>query len=106
MKNSKMVMGVLAGAAVGALIGIMYAPDKGSKTRRKLYHKGEQVVDELRDKAYLLAAYTNAVSNEVDRLTDKIDASIEKAGRDAASKVGKAFTKLAEGREELRLKEL
>lgn len=100
------VMGFLAGASIGVLIGILYAPDKGSKTRKKLYRKGEQAVDELKDKAYLLAAYTNAVSNELDRLTDKIDASIEKAGREAANKVGKAFTKLAEGKEELRLKEL
>ena len=34
MKKSNVVLGVLAGAAIGALLGILYAPDKGSKTRK------------------------------------------------------------------------
>ncbi len=31
MKKSNVVLGVLAGAAVGALIGILFAPDKDSR---------------------------------------------------------------------------
>ena len=98
MKNSKVITGILAGAAIGALIGILYAPDKGSKTRKKLYRKGEQVADDLKDKVYLLAAYSNEVSNEVDRLTDKVDEYLEKKGREAAGKVGKAISKLGEAK--------
>lgn len=35
-KKSNALMAFLAGAAVGAVLGILYAPDKGSNTREKL----------------------------------------------------------------------
>lgn len=35
-KKGNTLMTFLAGAAVGAIIGILYAPDKGSNTREKL----------------------------------------------------------------------
>ncbi|WP_456313690.1 YtxH domain-containing protein [Pseudomonas shirazensis] len=34
--NSNTIAAILAGAAVGAAIGILLAPDKGSKTRSKI----------------------------------------------------------------------
>ena len=37
MGSGKVVLGVLAGAAVGALFGVLYAPDKGSVTREKMF---------------------------------------------------------------------
>lgn len=41
MKEStaNFLLGVLAGAAVGAIAGILFAPDKGSKTRENLKKK-------------------------------------------------------------------
>ena len=44
MKN---LIGIAAGAAVGALIGILYAPEKGSKTRKKIKDKSRDVQDRL-----------------------------------------------------------
>ena len=36
---SKVLLGFVAGAAVGALAGILFAPDKGSNTRSKIATK-------------------------------------------------------------------
>ena len=50
MSNSKTVLGFLAGAAVGSILGILFAPDKGTETRRKLSETGSDVTDSLKSK--------------------------------------------------------
>ncbi len=43
MSSGKVFLGILAGAAAGALAGILFAPEKGSKTRKKIVKKGENM---------------------------------------------------------------
>jgi len=50
MSRGGVLLGALAGVAVGALIGILFAPDKGSATRKKIIDKGEDYVDNLKEK--------------------------------------------------------
>jgi len=50
MKRGNVLLGILGGVAVGALLGILLAPDKGERTRRKIVKKGEDYVDTLKDK--------------------------------------------------------
>lgn len=47
--NSKAIAAILAGAAVGAAIGILLAPDKGSKTRAKIKEGFDDVTNNLKD---------------------------------------------------------
>jgi gas vesicle protein len=47
MSTGKVLLGVLAGVAAGALLGILFAPDKGSSTRRKIVKKGNDFADGL-----------------------------------------------------------
>ena len=34
--GSKVLLGVMAGAAAGVILGVLFAPEKGEDTRRKL----------------------------------------------------------------------
>ncbi len=49
MSSGKIVLGILAGAAVGALAGILLAPEKGSKTRKRILRKGQDSLEDLKD---------------------------------------------------------
>lgn len=47
MDSGKIFLGLLAGVAAGALLGVLFAPDKGSVTRKKLSKKGEEYAEDL-----------------------------------------------------------
>lgn len=47
MSSGKVLLSVLAGIAVGAVLGILFAPDKGSVTRKKISQKSNAFADEL-----------------------------------------------------------
>lgn len=48
MANTKTLLGFLAGAAVGALAGILLAPDKGSETRKMISKKTGDLGESLK----------------------------------------------------------
>lgn len=50
MSTEKVVVGVLAGLAAGALLGILFAPDKGSETRNKISKKSTDTVNDIKRK--------------------------------------------------------
>ncbi len=47
--TSKILLGFIAGAAIGGALGILLAPDKGSETRRKIVEKGSDLGDSITD---------------------------------------------------------
>ncbi len=63
MSTEKVVLGVLAGAATGALLGVLFAPAKGTVTRRAIVRKGERQVDDVKHK----------FNEFIDSITDKFD---------------------------------
>ncbi|TDH26196.1 YtxH domain-containing protein [Segetibacter sp. 3557_3] len=67
--GSKVLLGVLAGAAAGAILGVLFAPDKGTETRRRLNEGGRDVASNLKDK----------FSDLVDGIADKYEAAREGA---------------------------
>ena len=76
MKNNQVILGVLGGLAAGALLGILFAPKKGSKTRKMLADKGEGYADDLKSK----------FNNMYDTVANKYNGAI-KGAKDFADKV-------------------
>lgn len=50
MDTGKAILGVMAGIAVGAIIGVLLAPEKGSDTRKVLLGKGEDFAKDVNKK--------------------------------------------------------
>lgn len=50
MSKSKLLASLLIGAAAGAVLGILLAPDKGSETRKKIAKKTSELGEELKNK--------------------------------------------------------
>lgn len=63
MDTGKMVLGVLAGLAAGAALGILFAPAKGSDTRKMIVRKNEDYADAIREK----------MEEFIDDITDKFE---------------------------------
>jgi gas vesicle protein len=66
MKGFNVLAAFLGGAAIGAALGILFAPEKGEETRRK-------IKDILREKGI------NLSHSEMDDLVDKIAAEVKEA---------------------------
>ncbi len=50
MNSSKVLLGVLGGVAVGAIAGILFAPAKGTKTRKRILNTGKDYMDNIKGK--------------------------------------------------------
>jgi gas vesicle protein len=80
MKTGKLILGVLAGIAAGATLGILFAPDKGSSTRRKIYQKGDNFVDGLEEN---FNEFVEGVGQKFEKIRTEATSIVE----DAKSKV-------------------
>ncbi|CAN5590818.1 hypothetical protein BH11BAC1_BH11BAC1_20370 [soil metagenome] len=48
-KNSNSLFALLGGLAIGAAIGILLAPDKGSETRKKMADAAKKAADKVKE---------------------------------------------------------
>ncbi|TDE16535.1 YtxH domain-containing protein [Dyadobacter psychrotolerans] len=49
MATNKALWGIVTAAAVGAVIGLLFAPDEGNKTRKKIKKKTNSLASDLID---------------------------------------------------------
>jgi len=75
MSSGKVLLGVLAGVAAGAIAGILFAPAKGSRTRRRILKQGENYAEGLKDK---FNEYVDNVSEKFEQVKDEVSAFAHK----------------------------
>lgn len=80
MITGKFLAGLISGLATGTALGILFAPEKGSITRKQISKKGEVLLDNLKAKFedFLLTA-TNELEDAKSEAEDVLDKVKEKA---------------------------
>ncbi len=87
MKSANVLLGVLVGALAGAAVGVLMAPDKGSRTRKRITDMGEDYADNIR----------NAVSD----LMETIGYSYEKSKGQAEDLISKGKSRYEQAKKEI-----
>jgi len=84
MSSGRVFLGLLAGVAAGALLGVLFAPEKGSVTRRNIAKKSEDYVDDLKTK---FQDFLESVSERIERAKEGASEFAEEKMGNAADKV-------------------
>jgi hypothetical protein len=70
MNNTgKLVTAVAAGAVMGTLVGLLFAPEKGTETRKKIKEQGSRFAQNLKqkfEKAKERNNYVNEVAGDIE----------------------------------------
>jgi gas vesicle protein len=98
-KTSSSVIALLAGAAIGAGLGILFAPDKGSKTREKIKDGLDDFKNQARDKWETLEEDTK---EKFSRTKDDLKETVENLLSDTSYKAEEAISFLEEKLAELK----
>jgi len=96
MKSGKLVLGVLAGLAAGAALGILFAPDKGKNSRKKITRKSEDILDDMKDKMnHLLDSASSKLGMAKDAAIDSVErgkVKLDKATNSIKEKIAETLS--------------
>lgn len=79
MANTKTILGFIAGACIGAIAGILLAPDSGGTTRKKIADKSGDIKDAVKDR----------VTGFLDKLQKGVEQEVEQEKYNTVPKMNK-----------------
>jgi len=88
MRTGKAVLGTMAGLVIGGIAGILFAPKKGSKTRKEIIDKGDDYVDKLKSR--------------LDGIMDSLTEKFESTKKDAEKLAEKGKTKYDDAKKDVK----
>ena len=96
-QNGNSIIAVLAGAAIGVGLGILFAPEKGSKTREKLKDSFDDLKDQAKSKMDFLDDETKEkFLNAKDDLKNRVESFLSNSSYKAEEAISFLEEKLAE----------
>lgn len=81
--TGKMIGALIVGALAGAVLGILFAPDKGSVTRAKLAGGAKDLADDVKQK---IKNEINALRGKIEELESLADDKIQEAANNVKHK--------------------
>lgn len=79
--SGSIMLALLTGAAIGAGVGILYAPDRGDKTREKISKQAKKTKDEI--------------SSRISHATDELTKTAEAKKLDFEAKLDKTISNMS-----------
>ncbi len=68
MSAGKVFFGAVAGFAAGAVLGVLFAPAKGTVTRKRLSQKATNYADDVKEK---FSEYVDAITEKYESIKDE-----------------------------------
>jgi gas vesicle protein len=90
MSSGKVLLGIVVGAAVGVVFGVLFAPAKGSVTRKRIARRGIDCAEDVKKK---LNEYIDAITEEYGTIKEGAMDLVNKGKAKAASVAGTKHAK-------------
>jgi gas vesicle protein len=82
MSAGKVLAGVVVGAAVGTALGVLFAPAKGSVTKKRIARRGTDCAEDVKEK---FNEYVDSMTEEVNIIKEGAMDLVDKGKAIAAS---------------------
>lgn len=70
----KQIVGLLVGAAIGTTLGVLFAPNKGSRTRGRISARAKYIARDVKRK---FSNEVDMMAEEAEKMGEKVEATVD-----------------------------